>query len=559
MRPSHLLAVVLLAVAVLVPGSGQAAESPSIRPSSAHPHSYDENKEAPVATVSTTPTPDVALRWAADDAPIINGDSSHTWTWGPQIFRSTAEAYAEAPNSLRAVWYLDKARMELTYPHGDSDEPWFVTSGLLVREMMSGRIQTGDATYETRTPPDTPLAGDLDAPAEATITLLDLQPLASLNNDRRAPARTDYDASVVEVLGKGGVVTQAERLLQYDVHLRSYDPVLGHNIAHVFTDALPTDKLLYTAGRPLSEPYWTVVPIKHVPTDVLVQAFERRILTYTPSNPAGWQVEWGNVGRQYAQWRYGQAETGQPLNPVLLLEAKPGIRKLETLSPEAAGIAEERQVIVGVAVLNMRTGDIYSVRGSRSFPMYSTAKVPIMVGVLSKAQREKRAVADWEDSLIRAMIQHSDNDSATTLITHAGGAQAVTQYLHAIGLDATTMDNDAWGYSTTTAQDMARLMAKLGNCTILNPELCLYALEVMRGVTPGQRWGLSAGPPESVSVAFKNGWSPDDGGWTINSIGYVKGKQMRYAVAVYSGPNPTMPNGIETIEAISTEIYAAMR
>jgi hypothetical protein len=39
--------------------------------------------------------------------------------------------------------------------------------------------------------------------------------------------------------------------------------------------------------------------------DVLVQCFERRCLTYTPSNPTGWQVEMGNVGRHYYSWRYG--------------------------------------------------------------------------------------------------------------------------------------------------------------------------------------------------------------------------------------------------------------
>jgi hypothetical protein len=39
---------------------------------------------------------------------------------------------------------------------------------------------------------------------------------------------------------------------------------------------------------------------------VLVQAFERRVLTYTPSNPDGWRVEAGNVGQHYYEWRYGQ-------------------------------------------------------------------------------------------------------------------------------------------------------------------------------------------------------------------------------------------------------------
>ena len=40
--------------------------------------------------------------------------------------------------------------------------------------------------------------------------------------------------------------------------------------------------------------------------DVLVQAFERRIVTYTPDNPPGWQVEMGNVGQHYHGWRYGR-------------------------------------------------------------------------------------------------------------------------------------------------------------------------------------------------------------------------------------------------------------
>jgi hypothetical protein len=36
---------------------------------------------------------------------------------------------------------------------------------------------------------------------------------------------------------------------------------------------------------------------------VLIQAFERRILTYTPGNDAGWQVESANVGQHYRAWR----------------------------------------------------------------------------------------------------------------------------------------------------------------------------------------------------------------------------------------------------------------
>jgi hypothetical protein len=52
-----------------------------------------------------------------------------------------------------------------------------------------------------------------------------------------------------------------------------------------------------------------------VEKDVLVQLFERRVLTYTPSNQAGWQVEMGNVGQHYHSWRYGGGGAGSPGTP----------------------------------------------------------------------------------------------------------------------------------------------------------------------------------------------------------------------------------------------------
>ncbi|MCA1669212.1 MAG: hypothetical protein LC793_17835 [Thermomicrobia bacterium] len=54
----------------------------------------------------------------------------------------------------RTVQYFDKGRMELTTPGGP------VTSGLLVVEMMTGRIQTGLTAFEQRTPAAVPVAGD---------------------------------------------------------------------------------------------------------------------------------------------------------------------------------------------------------------------------------------------------------------------------------------------------------------------------------------------------------------------------------------------------------------
>ena len=64
----------------------------------------------------------------------------------------------------------------------------------------------------------------------------------------------------------------------------------------------------YASGLPISEPYWATVKINGVSEDVLIQAFERRVLTYTPSNPDPFKVEMGNVGQHYYDWRYKQSE-----------------------------------------------------------------------------------------------------------------------------------------------------------------------------------------------------------------------------------------------------------
>jgi beta-lactamase class A len=535
---------------------------------------------------------EIARRWALDDAVVANGNIQRPWTWGALVFRSMTEPYAEAPNSWRTVWYLDKGRMEVTYPNANPDDVRYVTSGALVVEMLSGQIRTGERSFNVREPADLHIVGDAISPSN-TITYRDLVPLASLNGDRRSLSR--IGATVIEVLGKDGKVSSDSRFGRYAVRLSTYDDVSGHNIPQVFTDAMTTSRLISRAGHPLTEPYWITIPIGGILTDVLIQPFERRVLLYTPSKATNARVEWANVGRQYAQWRYGSSQNVTPFDPRTVLDAQ-SIRPLAELSLEARRIAYERQANVGVAVLNMRSGEMFTFSGTQIFPTYSTVKTPIMLTLLQQAHQQRRAITQEEDQLIRAMIQYSDNSATDTLYHRIGGAASVGNYLRSIGITNTTMGSN-WLSSKTTAQDMARLMAKLGNCTILTPELCNYALTIMRGVTPSQRWGVSAGVPQSGSVALKNGWfyeytgaaaAKSDGDaddvpfipprffettdwaddpavkaaatiWTINSIGFIRSEGKLYAIAVYTYPNPSKQYGIDTIEGISRNVYPAVR
>lgn len=68
-----------------------------------------------------------------------------------------------------------------------------------------------------------------------------------------------------------------------------------------FTEDLLFPDAYYATGIPITEAYRTTVNVGGVAREVLVQCFERRVLTYTPDNDPGWQVEAGNVGRHYYQ------------------------------------------------------------------------------------------------------------------------------------------------------------------------------------------------------------------------------------------------------------------
>jgi hypothetical protein len=269
---------------------------------------------APSPTPSPTPTPlptgltkapaAISDLWRKVDGTVGQNSNTRTWLYGPDVSKSVAENYAESPGSQRNVWYFDKARLEINRPSADAKSDWYVTSGLLPKELMSNKIQVGDNNFIAGPgAAQVAVAGDVNNNPNAP-TYQTFSKVASLNNDRRAVNRVGQ--AVQETLNVSGQVSQQKPPVA--VNYSYYEPTLGHNIPDVFMESfkmLPRE-WLFIVGLPLSEPYWTKVKVNGVERDVLVQAFERRVLTYTPTNPAQWRVEMGNVGLHYRLWRYNQ-------------------------------------------------------------------------------------------------------------------------------------------------------------------------------------------------------------------------------------------------------------
>ncbi len=99
--------------------------------------------------------------WQRTDDPVENGLISRTWMWGPEGFTGQmTEEYAESPGGERTVQYFDKSRMEITDPSAPTNSVWYVTNGLLVVELITGRMQMGDNSFVQYNPAAVNVAGD---------------------------------------------------------------------------------------------------------------------------------------------------------------------------------------------------------------------------------------------------------------------------------------------------------------------------------------------------------------------------------------------------------------
>lgn len=253
--------------------------------------------------------------WQRTDEPVAGNAATRTWIWGPQGITSTMlEPYADSPDGLREVIYFDKARMEINDPGGPRDSAWYVTTGLLAVELITGQMQTGMTSYENRQPAQVNVAGDPEdttGPTYATfLGLLGAQPLAN-------------GSVITQRIDRAGSVSNDATLASFGVtasHLIDV-PGLRHQIASPFWAFMNSSGTVFEEGRnvsgplfgdpfyaigyPVTEAYWSDVRVDGDIRTVLVQCFQRRCLTYAPQNPSEWQVEMGNVGQHYYKWRYG--------------------------------------------------------------------------------------------------------------------------------------------------------------------------------------------------------------------------------------------------------------
>lgn len=207
-----------------------------------------------------------------------------------------------------------------------------------------------------------------------------------------------------------------------------------------------------------------------------------------------------------------------------------------------------------VAVLDKKTGQQYSYRGTETYETASVVKVQVLACLLLTAQDKHRDLTSTELALAKRMIRLSDNDATTSLFARLGKNTAVQACDKRLGLTETRV-NSAWGLTRTTVDDQVKLLAQLVSATSpLDAGSRQLAFSLMSTVDPGQDWGVPAAARPGEKFTVKNGWLPrstEGNRWIINSVGRITGDTTDVSIAVLSHNNASMPGGIAVVQKVA--------
>jgi hypothetical protein len=192
---------------------------------------------------------------------------------------------------------------------------------------------------------------------------------------------------------------------------------------------------------------------------------------------------------------------------------------------------------VGYVLRDRTTGAVYrNAHATDSVWTASTIKLAMVVDLLTRQRAGAITLTDSDNRLIAAMLHSSDDDAADTLWARYSGAdhQAFNNDFPSYGMTGLRPQRGYsntypyWGFQKATPDDLDRLINY--TLTRLDPADTASIVTQLQHVDADQQWGVwGAGP--AMAPGNKDGWSLEDTGWVINTVGFA-GPGQRYTLAV---------------------------
>jgi beta-lactamase class A len=227
-------------------------------------------------------------------------------------------------------------------------------------------------------------------------------------------------------------------------------------------------------------------------------------------------------------------------------------------SPNLTSLEEQLRAVlsgassdVGVAALDLTTGETVSINGNTPFPMASTMKVAVAAAYLSQVDHGRRTLEDRiagtsARNLIERMMIHSDNRATDILLKDLGGPSGLQQWVSFVGVSNFRVDRtiarllrdkrDLWDVrDSSTPLAMVDLLRRIDKGNVLKPHSRSYLLDVMSRCQTGKN-RMKALLPWGTRVEHKTGTLS---GYT-SDVGFItmpNGHRVALAMFARGGSN----------------------
>ena len=257
---------------------------------------------------------------------------------------------------------------------------------------------------------------------------------------------------------------------------------------------------------------------------------------------------------------------------VLALVAQPAVAasspNLLSLEQQLSSMVAGKSADVGIAALDLNSGETVSIKGNTPFPMASTVKVAVAALYLAQVDNGRRSLDDVINgqtarSLMKRMLVHSDNRATDILLADLGGPRAVHDWLQDNGVQGLRVDRtigellhskrDLWDRrDSSTPVAMVDLLRRIYRAELIKPQSRNYLLDLMAQCETGKN-RMKALLPSGTPVEHKTGTLDgltDDVGFITMPDGH------RVAVAIFTRGGTDRPR---TIAETARVIYDGFR
>jgi len=252
---------------------------------------------------------------------------------------------------------------------------------------------------------------------------------------------------------------------------------------------------------------------------------------------------------------------------LLAFSAQPAVAasspSLSALEQQLSAMVSGTSADVGIAALDLNTGETVSVKGNTPFPMASTVKVAVAALYLAQVDHGRRSLDDTINgvsarSLMKRMLVHSDNRATDILLKDLGGPTALHDWLQQSGVNGLRVDRtiaqllsakrDLWDRrDSSTPTAMVDLLRRIYRAELIRPKSRDYLLDLMAQCETGKNRmkALLPGVPIEHKTGTLNGLT-DDVGFISMPDGH------RVAVAIFTRGGSDRPR---TIAQAARAIY----